>query len=114
MAAEQELENLELKAKQGSVAKWAEIVKSPLAPDRGGENCPLCLLYRGPNAVGSCEGCPVKEASGNAECQGTPYEEWLQHQGEQHEPIMGAYYREPYCRECLHIARAELKFLESL
>lgn len=62
-----------LKALKGSVRKWERIVDGRGA-DNGTYNCPLCKMF----LLGEmrCAGCPVKEASGQSYCRGTPYENW--------------------------------------
>ncbi len=103
-----------LKALKGSIKKWEMIVRSTKSADRGVENCPLCQLF----IQNNCHKCPV----GNS-CNDTPYEEWIDH----HERVvhltqefitrtdrMNNFHREPYCKECLRTARAEVEFLKSL
>lgn len=58
-----------LKALKGSIAKWKAIV-ARTGIDRGDRNCPLCQEFQ------DCEGCPVMEATGEAQCLGTPYYDW--------------------------------------
>jgi hypothetical protein len=67
-----------LEALRGSIAKWKAIVDGT-GKDYGGDNCPLCrLFYDGREYDESleCEGCPVREHSGDQYCWGTPYEKW--------------------------------------
>ena len=89
-------------ALEGSIAKWEAIVAGT-GTDEGTENCPLCQLFftmRGPQQL-FCEGCPVKERTGQTCCEGSPYQEW----GEN-----------PYASgdEAKRIAQAEVDFLRSL
>lgn len=66
------------RALEGSIRKWQKIVdylhnKRKIdfnkidRLERGGGNCPLCLLNVG------CKNCPVTNATHRKCCQGTPY-----------------------------------------
>ena len=81
-----------LKALQGSIKKWENIVAGT-GVDRGTENCPLCQLY----INNRCEGCPVKKKTQLIGCLGTPY---------------GAY--ESSHKDHKKLAQAEVYFLKSL
>lgn len=60
-----------LEALRGSIAKW-EAIAAGHGEERGTENCPLCAkFYRF-----SCRGCPVSCETGEAYCNGSPYDEW--------------------------------------
>jgi len=62
-----------LEALKGSIAKWEGIVAG-IDVDRGARNCPLCQKY--PNL--GCDGCPVAERTGYANCSDTPYQsQWM-------------------------------------
>ncbi len=101
--------NKEIKvALEGSIKKWERIVRSTQAIDYGDTNCPLCKLFF---PIDKCGGCPVAEKSNNWACENTPHEDWANHQEKEHD---SEYHRQPYCKECLRLAREELKFLESL
>lgn len=67
-----------LDALKGSIRKWEAIVTGT-GEDKGWKNCPLCVLFNNPNEDHeyACGGCPVVEAVGNAECEDTPYYEWV-------------------------------------
>lgn len=100
-----------LEALKGSIEKWEGIVAGR-DTDRGQANCSLCYLFNNPilDTSDFCEGCPIKEKSGIAYCNGTHYSAWLRHQKEQCHPF-------PYginCSECSPLAQAELDFLKSL
>ena len=89
-------------ALEGSIAKWEAIVAGT-GTDEGAENCPLCQLFftrRGPQQL-FCEGCPVKERTGQPCCEGSPYQEWSEN---------------PHASgdEAKRIAQAEVDFLRSL
>jgi len=59
----------QLKGLRGSVRKWSKIVNGT-GTDEGPDNCPLCKLYFDKN----CKGCPVRIATGEILCDGSPYE----------------------------------------
>lgn len=80
-----------LTALRGSIAKWEAIVNGT-GQDKGTKNCPLCQMFF--NVTGNCDGCPVKESSGQSGCDGTPYDH--------------------YDRDMPEIAEEELEFLKSL
>lgn len=77
-------------ALEGSIKKWEAIVDGS-GKDMGCDNCPLCKLFYDD----WCDGCPVKERTGLAECYGSPYENYRN------------------CRSDAN-AKAELDFLKSL
>lgn len=93
-----------------SVTKWVKIVEGS-GVDEGGENCPLCSLYTGDLCEAENLGslCPVADFSGVSECRCTPYIGWIaHHQSDCHSG------EDPYrvrCKECLSLARKELRFL---
>lgn len=60
-----------LKALKGSISKWESIVAGSGA-DNGCDNCPLCKKFY----KEECNGCPVREASGQPFCDGTPYDKF--------------------------------------
>ena len=101
-----------LKALNGSIKKWEEIVKSTDAEDNGTANCPLCMAFS------SCNDCPVGNLTRNnysSGCQTTPYEEWEKHQIDCHTYTSSLpYTRIKGCRKCLRIAKTELNFLRGL
>ena len=64
-----------LKALKGSIEKWEKIVAGT-GKDEGPNNCPLCKLFNkieGEEKY-ACNGCPVKEETGQKYCWNTPYE----------------------------------------
>ncbi len=93
------------KALAGSIEKWRAIVEKRGA-DEGGENCPLCVLFF--LKQDSCGDCPVAKA-GHPNCASGPYDHWVTHDNTKH---LGN--GENLCGTCTRLARAELKFLESL
>lgn len=66
-----------LKALRGSIAKWESIVEGT-GIDIGAGNCPLCRLFHfgfgGKKNPVKCGGCPVREATGQHGCLGSPYD----------------------------------------
>lgn len=66
-----------LAALKGSIAKWEAIVADE-GEDSGPNNCPLCQLFHpahgGKGNPVDCGGCPVREATGQMGCGGTPYD----------------------------------------
>lgn len=102
-----------LEALKKSIAKWKRIVRSPKALDEAESNCALCLIFR---EEFQCGGCPVCERTGHSECQYTPFSLWYKHfEGEGHDFAWNEHnHRVPRCKTCLHLAKEELAFLESL
>ncbi|MCK5606798.1 hypothetical protein KAR91_33155 [Candidatus Pacearchaeota archaeon] len=91
-----------------SITKWRKIVASTEAKDLGGVNCALCQEF-GNNS--NCNYCPVKVKTKRPVCHDTPWEKWSTHQVNSHNRQDGVYFREPYCRKCLQLAKDELNFL---
>jgi hypothetical protein len=63
------------KALRGSIKKWERIVAG-VANDKGAVDCPCCVIWNS-KMTGSgigCEGCPIKEFTGEDYCWGTPHE----------------------------------------
>ena len=82
-----------LRALRGSIKKWEGVVAGT-TEDKGSDNCPLCQLFN-KEWWQRCYGCPVRDATGQSFCFGTPYE----------------VYRD---RRTKTNAKKELKFLQSL
>jgi hypothetical protein len=59
-------------ALEGSIEKWYIIITAS-GVDRGPDNCPLCAEFRVVVSRVSCNGCPVKQATGRHGCNGTPH-----------------------------------------
>lgn len=89
-----------LEALQGSIAKWEAIVAGT-GEDLLCKNCTLCQAFYG------CEGCPVMEATGQADCQESPWVEWF-------DCIPHGEKRIANTPERKKLAQAELDFLRSL
>lgn len=94
-----------LKALKGSIAKWQAIVDGT-GVDEGSANCPLCQKFRFIVAYKyRCDGCPVREKTGEPDCAGSPYEDYS----------MKAHFTDEFIDEEINAAaQAELDFLISL
>lgn len=99
-----------LKALQGSIAKWEAIVAGT-GHDAGPDNCALCQEFRHKNAGGGiiCDGCPVKDATGEDGCADTPYDAY-----ERADTRYNAYEGAETRLERDKFASEELAFLQSL
>lgn len=97
-----------LKALQGSIQKWQNIVDGT-GVDAGIENCPLCEIFNLPNG---CRGCPVREKVDTDYCGNTPFFNWAQHHFRKHYCRPSKVYSD--CLDCERLAKAELEFLKSL
>lgn len=102
-----------LKALKGSIKKWEGIVAG-VGVDTGWRNCPLCTEFHKDD---SCDGCPVKAATGEDMCDGSPYEDWV----ESTEPVwrLDRFDGKPWRLraaddESVMCAVLELEFLKSL
>ena len=65
-----------LTALKASIKHWREN-ESALSTDDasiGSISCALCDMFQ-TDRMDTCKGCPVSEATGNAFCEGSPYEE---------------------------------------
>jgi hypothetical protein len=93
-----------LKALKGSIEKHENILDGS-ERDEGTKNCPLCQLFHNDR----CEGCPIFEKTGFQGCEGTPYEDWDEHQDEAHSGDNTV-----QCEECERLVKLEIEFLKSL
>lgn len=87
-----------LRALQGSIEKWQDIVDG-WDRDFGADNCPLCQLFLETNRIPRCHGCPVRKKTKKSLCFGSPYINY------QHAETK---------EEAQYYAEAELTFLQSL
>ena len=100
-------------ALEGSIAKWEAIVAGT-GEDDGPQNCPLCHeFFDELDARGrACSGCPVRMATGQTGCEGSPYDDWCDlFYATDHPPHV------PMKAETLEqqrLAQAEVDFLRSL
>ena len=98
------------KALEESIEHWKRIVSGEEHTTRA--NCSLCSLFFENN----CAGCPIKEKTGETQCNNTPYREFTHHVTLTHKnfipPPLFSY--RVYCPECKRLAEKELKFLKSL
>lgn len=53
--------------------KWTYLVEEPLAKEL---DCSLCKRFRYQPNKSECSGCPVRVATGEPRCVGTPYPSW--------------------------------------
>jgi len=111
-----------LKALEGSIEKWQNIVDDK-GMDLGGSNCALCQRFTG-NDLHPCvvheneedaEQCPVSLEVNDASCDNTPYSNWIKHRGDdacnyETRHIIGV----SKCDICTQLATEELEFLKSL
>lgn len=132
-------------ALEGSIRKWRAVAKDGKL-DEGSKDCPLCKLFlatyresRDKNDM--CQLCPVKEATGQAGCVGSPYDDWFRHVVTVHnaknlkvleirlKSLVGLVFEacekgvaktlhgdrsKLCCEKCKELALKELSFLESL
>lgn len=95
-----------IEALKGSIKKWEGIVAGTTV-DQGIRNCPLCMMF-------DCKECPVYMATGQENCNGTPYQEWTKHQDEKGEGGGSPEGRVVHCPTCRALAGKEVEFLKSL
>ncbi len=101
------MEKETLEALQGSIKKW-ENIRFEGGEDRGGINCPLCLLFL------FCDLCPVMIKTGRPQCEDTPYITWVNHHDNKHDHQGYNKSKICLCPTCKKIATQEIKFLKSL
>lgn len=92
-----------LKALKGSIEKWRKIAFE------GGEdwaegNCELCKKHP------DCIGCPVAAHTQKDFCDGSPYEDWSDHQRGHGTPIPQSVFDD----KSKELAKQEYEFLKSL
>lgn len=100
-----------LKALKGSIGKWRRIVDRN-GPDKASHNCPLCAVFC--RAGNACTECPVRKRAGMGGCSGTPYADWSRSHNQRDGRLPSSVRRVNGDRALMRIAKAELKFLESL
>ena len=97
-------------ALEGSIKKW-ELIESGIGVDDGVHNCPLCKIFNVNVNEYSCAGCPVDFATSMAGCIDTPYDEWGDHQFDEHSRGLPV---KVECDKCKALAHEMLEFLISL
>ncbi len=101
-------------ALERSIIKWYGVIDGTVV-DHSARNCPLCKRFRNTKNQYSCNGCHVKEKSGENDCGNTPYEYWVDHHiknhGNQPFPTYGIRIQ---CPKCYELAVREVNFLKSL
>ncbi len=113
-----------LQAVKESIEKWEAIVAGS-GVDFGVANCPLCKVQEAEldgDWDDECPDCPVKLATGEDDCEGSPYDSWVLHHSTTHltgDTNAGVYGDSGLalvdgCEECGRVAREELQFLKSL
>ena len=96
---------------QLSIEKWEDIVNGE-GIDEGGFNCALCKQYFFFCVADDASKCPIYELTGKVNCDGTPYEKWLNHQRKLHPEAI--HIKRVECNTCKRLAKKELEFLRSL
>jgi len=99
-----------IKAINESIRKWERIITG-VESDKGQDDCPLCLFFKGDNGESDCVRCPVYDITMAAFCRFTPYVYWVEHQRKHHAYIVRW---KVHCPECEKLAKNELNFLKSL
>lgn len=90
-------------ALEGAIKKWEDIVAGT-GIDRGGSNCPLCVIF----LEDACKDCPVRVKTGHPQCRTTPWIQWVS-------ATMGMDFPRRVTNERQRAAaQAELDFLRSL
>ena len=85
-----------------SITHWENIVNG-----KDYEFCSLCTEFK------YCEKCIIFKSTGLQHCEGTPYEELLNHINKEHVPFNPDASLRVYCMECKEIAQREVDFLKS-
>lgn len=64
-----------LEALQASIAKWERnaVAETPQAAKIYADSCALCQMYCLSIDIASCNGCPVSSATGEIDCDGSPW-----------------------------------------
>ncbi len=95
------------KALKKEKVKWANIYQDHKGD---GKDCPLCDMYMFMN---DCRMCPIMTKTGLPNCVGTPYNEWVRHQKNEHGVDMsnGIVVR---CSECKLLAKKQATFISML
>lgn len=95
-----------------SIEKWRDIIDGT-GKDLSDQNCALCEKNSFPHKS-NCDGCPVKEKTGENWCLGTPYIEYTNQMDNLEYKSLTAALKKTIKKEALKAAKAEVAFLESL
>lgn len=104
--------DIRLEALKASIRKWQSILRGS-SYDFGISGCELCTRFRYASST-DCEACPVKQASGRANCANTPYANWYKHQSIYHDRHKFPKFIWLGCNECEQIVLSEIAYLKSL
>lgn len=98
------MKKLTLEALNKSIAHWERLAGGNRNPGEGlgVDQCDLCKLFHSEDRLITCDGCPVKERTGQVWCVGTPYYHVVDSDSDYDTP------------EFMEAARLELEFLRSL
>jgi hypothetical protein len=92
---------------QRAIEKWQDVARDELY-DNGARNCALCSTYLHRHL---CIGCPIHDDTNCVCCNGTPYEDWVNHQEQVHNAVHNLSIQ---CSECRELADAEVAYLKKL
>ena len=68
------MNDIALAALKESIAHWEDNFADPSKANIAGSACALCALYfKAKTGGNACDGCPIKEFTGQQYCIGTPY-----------------------------------------
>jgi hypothetical protein len=107
---EDNMDEIVEKALEESIEHWEKIVIGENYSTT--DNCSLCNLF----FINDCEGCPIKEKTGQVQCNASPFREFIKHINLNHKSFVPCsnFHYQTYCPECKRLAREELEFLKSL
>lgn len=105
-----------LEALKESIAKWEKNLLAPEPDDvkTASTECPLCTLFFWVADVSMvCNGCPIKNATGQRQCAQTPYREATAYKY-MWKAARNKNKREAYRLRCMEYVQMEVDFLKSL
>lgn len=99
------------KALKESIEHWRRVASGTMKPGEsvGAQHCALCLEFN--HGKEPCNGCPVKDRTGNRGCVGSPFDPFEKNLGWMDEAEFSRWLATDEART---LAAAELAFLESL
>ena len=65
--------NKALNALHGSIEHWDRLIEGVEDEEPSIQQCPLCRAFRYHAGGDICKSCPVRDATGQTLCHGTPY-----------------------------------------